>query len=227
MKEHVTGKILNAEEMRSLRLKNSSVWLSKPAGSMLEQFRRENSCRPSMIPCISSLGIQESDRHRMSSNRHGFCSNGGGNEHDVLIQPSGRRVLKITQPGNGYGARSRLTDYLENHLMANILFGDDIRVEYIVYGTHREDMPMIVVSQPFIEGTRASEEEISSFWESLDFRKCSRHSFRHPCGTTIHDARPDNIYRSPDGFLFPIDVQVLHGMRYLRYKLLQLLAGQA
>ena len=70
MKEHVTGKILNAEEMRSLRLKNSSVWLSKPAGSMLEQFRRENSCRPSMIPCISSLGAQESDVHRMSSNRH-------------------------------------------------------------------------------------------------------------------------------------------------------------
>lgn len=68
MKEHVTGKILNAEEMRSLRLKNSSVWLSKPAGSMLEQFRRENLCRPSMIPCISSLGIKESDRHRRISN---------------------------------------------------------------------------------------------------------------------------------------------------------------
>lgn len=44
----------------------------------------------------------------------GFCSNGGGNEHDVLIRPSGQRVLKITQPGNGYGARSRLTDYPED-----------------------------------------------------------------------------------------------------------------
>ena len=111
--------------------------------------------------------------------------------------------------------------------MANILFGDDIRVEYIVYGTRMEDMPMIVVSQPFIEGTRAGDEEISSFWESFDFKGCGPHAYRHPCGTTIYDARPDNIYRSSDGYLFPIDVQVLHGMQYLRYKLLQMFAGQA
>lgn len=175
-----------------------------------------------------STGIgRTQDEFKQTCASGGFCSNGGGNEHDVLIQPSGRRVLKITQPGNGYGARSRLTDYLENHLMANILFGDDIRVEYIVYGTRMEDMPMIVVSQPFIEGTRAGDEEISSFWESFDFKGCGPHAYRHPCGTTIYDARPDNIYRSSDGYLFPIDVQVLHGMQYLRYKLLQMLAGQA
>ncbi len=129
--------------------------------------------------------------------------------------------MKITNTPCGYGARSRLVDYLENLLMANILFGDDFRLEGILFGD--AEMPYLIISQPFIKGCRADEESICRYWESLDFFPCGRYSYRHACGTLIADARPDNVYRSESGDIIPLDVQVLHGERYLQYMLLRML----
>ncbi len=155
----------------------------------------------------------------------GYHWNQGGNEHRVFVPRISSRVIKITKTRNSYGAKSRLVDYLENLVLSNLILGDDIRLEYILYGDDK--LPYIVISQPYIAGDKADEADIDAFWQNLDFLPHGTNSYRHRCGTIIADARPDNIFRSQDGDLFPFDVQILHGKSYLHYMLLTLLTEHA
>ncbi len=169
----------------------------------------------------TGMGTSAED-FQIKGSQLGYTLLGGGNEHDVLLDTASDRVLKITNTPCSYGARSRLVDYLENLLMANILLGDDFRLEGILSSDGA--MPYLIISQPFIKGSKADEASIRNYWEKLGFHPCGCHSYLHACGTLVADARPDNVYRTQTGDIIPLDVQILHGERYLQYMLLNLLA---
>lgn len=144
-----------------------------------------------------------------------FEAREGGNEHDVFTSPGNVGILKVTKTENGYGARSRLVNYLENLIFSNILFGDNIHLLGIIDEKNARQVLKLMIAQPFIEGNPASQQQITNYMSCMRFEKIAEHSYKHPCGTTIHDARPDNVFISPDGLIFPIDVQVINGGNYL------------
>jgi hypothetical protein len=131
----------------------------------------------------------------------------GGNEHRVFILPDKSRVLKITNPPN-FGAQGKLGSYLDNVVLNNLLWGDDLRLE----GARlTENGWELLVSQPFIRGRDATTEEIVSFMEQHGFRQQAYHSFLHASGARIADGRSANI-KVIDGadLLAPIDLHVLN-----------------
>lgn len=135
----------------------------------------------------------------------------GGNEHVVFAKEE--RVVKITCPPS-YGARGSLRAYLDNLQRCNDWFNDDYRiagvVENFVISESNNGMSLII-SQPFISGQKASEDEILDYMSSLGLTPHSMYpnAFADDEYTIlISDARPDNIIKQADGFLFPIDVHI-------------------
>lgn len=130
----------------------------------------------------------------------------GASEHDVwLSHPSGR-VFKLTKAPN-FGARGKATDYLLNILSCQRLLGIDWRFEGVL---EHETGLRIISSQPFVEGEKASIEQIDSHFAMNDFEKLRENTYhRRTDGVTIADARPDNILRDASGLLHWIDVHIL------------------
>ena len=155
----------------------------------------------------------------------------GGNEHDLFV-PRGNEltyILKLTNTPNGYGAKSALADYLENLVFSNIIFGDDVHLIALVKPDQEKAIRVIrlLIAQPFIIGSEASESHIQEYMKQLGFLPLGRpHSFMHPCGTKIYDARPANILEGADGMIFPIDVQIVNGANYVHYSLSALLQSR-
>jgi len=131
----------------------------------------------------------------------------GGNEHRVFLVKEISRVLKVTNPPN-FGAQGSLLNYLNNLVLSNLLWGDDIRLESV---RATADGPALIVSQPFIEGREATEEEITAFFAARGFTFCGYHSYQDAAGLRIADARPANIIMDSITNQFsPIDLHILN-----------------
>lgn len=158
-----------------------------------------------------------------------YESHEGGDEHDTFtsIKDSHGIIFKLTKPNNGYGARTNLKDYLENLWFSNYIFYDSIDVVSII-GRQKKinKLAKIFISQPLVDGQPASVAEIERYMKSLGFIYEGRNVYKHPCGTKIVDARPDNVFISATKEVFPIDVQILHGDRFIHLQLLYLLKSR-
>lgn len=178
----------------------------------------------------NSIYTEEDIRETFTKNgAYSACE--GGNEHDLLIPIRSEEVciLKLTNTPNGYGAKSALVDYLENLVFSNIIFGDDIELVGFVEPSPEKDIRVIrlLISQPFVLGNEASDEHIAAYMAGFGFYPMSRpYSYEHACGTRVYDARPANVLEDDNGNLFPIDVQIKHGERYVYNRLLTMLQGR-
>ena len=131
----------------------------------------------------------------------------GGNEHRVFLRRDQTRVLKLTNPPN-FGAQGGLLNYLNNLVLNNLLWGDDIRLEAVRRTTAG---PQLIISQPFVTGRHATEEEITAFFNAHGFTFCGYHSYQRPDGLRIADARFANILLdSLTQKLMPIDLHILN-----------------
>ena len=129
-----------------------------------------------------------------------------GNEHRIFQSEDGSRAIKLTRPPN-FGAMGCLADYLDNFVLNNHLWGDDLRLEGIQTTTAGLQL---IVSQPWIRGAPATEEEIRSFLAGKGFAPCGTNAFRNShTGIRLADARPANIFKDHlTGLLMPVDVHV-------------------
>lgn len=146
-------------------------------------------------------------------------ANAGGDEHDVFVARDNVAIVKVTKTASGYGARSLLLDYLENLVFSNLIFGDSIHLLAVIDNGEPDKVLKIAIAQPFIKGRPASQDEITAYMEEMLFHRTNEHSYKHPCGTIVHDARPANVFISEDGWVFPIDVQIFGGEKYVYYTL--------
>jgi diaminopimelate decarboxylase len=129
----------------------------------------------------------------------------GASEHDVILDRPSGRVLKMTKPPN-FGARGEASAYLANVLACDRLLGMDWHFEGVAessQGLH------FVSSQTFIEGERASRDEIAGWFAALGFHPAGPDCYKRPDGVMVADARPDNVLKDGEGNLFPIDVHVI------------------
>lgn len=131
----------------------------------------------------------------------------GGAEHNVFFSADHGRVIKVTRPPN-FGARGNLTSYISNIQWSNQLFHDDILFEGVVMG---QDGPSVVISQPFIKGKSPQEGDVISWMEIQGYISVGYNMWRHPrTEVLIADAHTGNFIFTTDGFLVPIDLQVLN-----------------
>ncbi len=131
----------------------------------------------------------------------------GGNEHRVFLLRDKTRVLKLTNPPN-FGAQGGLLNYLNNIVLSNFLWSDDIQLEAV---RRTEAGPELIISQPFIRGRHATEEEIAAFFTARGFTYRGYHSYQRPSGLRIADARPANIILDALTKRFmPIDLHILN-----------------
>lgn len=149
-------------------------------------------------------------------------------EHTVGFYSEAGLWLKTTHPGRagvgvefqydlippfsitGAFARDLLpSEYLARMILHNREFKDDVRFEG--YLDHEE--PSLVVSQPDIGGTPATEEQVSGQMTELGYLplgllqigKPNAFSFYHPRKRiAVFDAHPGNFFHS-DGTTIPID----------------------
>lgn len=130
----------------------------------------------------------------------------GGNEHRVFQTRDGKFALKLTNPP-GFGAEGELLSYLDNLVLNNYLHGDDMRVETFL---KRSEGLQVVVTQPWIQGAPAPEEEIFLFMRNRGFEPTRSHAWHSlELGIRIFDARPANIFKETEsGMLIPIDVHI-------------------
>ncbi len=150
----------------------------------------------------------------------------GGVEHDVLFDRSNTRVIKLTKPGNYAGLiatfdeedgvfeleRALPRQYLRRLNLQNRLLGD--RVTFLGI-TGDPSSRRIVTAQPFVDGTRATLEEIIKAMEYLGFAQLPTRLFkgvgyREALGffkenVAVLDLRPANVIKHPNGAAVPID----------------------
>jgi len=128
-----------------------------------------------------------------------------GGEHLVFYDEASQRVVKLTKPGFvGYYAEDAGA-YLERWALANRVFGDDVKVEGVVW-LPDEDAARVVISQPFIQGRDATADEVSSFLNEHGFVE-DRGRWIHPIlGVTVGDTLTEgNAITRDDGSMMPID----------------------
>jgi hypothetical protein len=142
---------------------------------------------------------------------------GDGSEHTVWGDHHSARVIKLTHAddfGNGaVGHSLNAGDYLLGLDGQNRYFYDDIRLEGIVYLDN--ELPQVVISQPFVWGREATLNEIRTFFTGQGFHESDPGVWsKEASGQLIHvwDAVPYNVFTAklPDGCLvtLTIDVQV-------------------
>lgn len=126
----------------------------------------------------------------------GFADLEGGAEHDVFAAPVYGRVIKLTRAPN-FGARGRLVDYLWNIKWSNDLFHDDIKLEGVIPS---DAGPLLVTSQPFIQGTSPKEEMIAEWFGLQGYVKAGPGTWKNPeSGALVADANPRNFVLTPEG----------------------------
>ena len=132
-----------------------------------------------------------------------------GQEHFVYLDPSSDRVIKITR-NCAYGLSGYAHEYLNYLLLSNEIFHDDIRVEGVVQINdvdHDELFAAIVISQPFIQGERPTEEEITIWFQKYNYVAVGKHDFTNrEEGIHATDAHTGNLIKVESGELVPIDV---------------------
>jgi len=142
---------------------------------------------------------------------------GDGSEHTVWGDHHSARVIKLTHAdefGNGALEHSlNVGDYLLGLDGQNRHFHDDIRLEGIVYLDN--ELPQVVISQPFVWGREATLGEIRTFFMGRGFHESDPGVWtRQDGGRSLYvwDAVPYNVFtvKLPDNSLvtLTIDVQV-------------------
>ncbi|WP_170266529.1 hypothetical protein [Brevifollis gellanilyticus] len=129
----------------------------------------------------------------------------GGLEHRVFFHEEMRRVLKITK-APFFGTQVEAWRYARNALWANLLFGDDIRLEGILL---TQEGASIVISQPLVQGDSPTLEQIAQWFTDQGYRADGFNKWCNEAGTVIADTHPGNFIRIEDGTLIPIDLQIL------------------
>lgn len=138
--------------------------------------------------------------------RSGYRNLAGESEHDVFHVSESKRVIKTTIPPN-FGARGAAEAYLTNALRNNEMFGDDVHLHGVM---RMSGGPVLVISQPFIDGTRPTLLEIARWFEDQGYVAAGIHRWKHPAsGADIADAHAGNLLKDPAGNLIPIDLQIL------------------
>ena len=148
----------------------------------------------------------------------------GGEEHRTL---RGAQVYhKATYPGKyGYtvilaSGQPTLTcalpaEYLERLQLANMTFGDDIRLLGV---TREEEGLVMVTTQPTIVGEACSAGEMISYFEARRFcmipgfsagHRRSLSFYRDLDQMAVFDAHPANFLRDQNGVILPIDAVLL------------------
>lgn len=141
-----------------------------------------------------------------------------GNEHQVWFNPSSSIYLKATWPDffgmlvihrNNEEAKASPVAYLERWQLHNELFGDS--VEFLGILRANETM-RLVITQPAINGTPASTEQIDTFFRNhgwLPFKVDNNQAYFDPQrNVVISDTHRGNIILMEDGLLAPIDLRV-------------------
>ncbi len=141
-----------------------------------------------------------------------------GNEHQVWYLPGAQAVLKATWPGF-FGLlvihrpheehKASPIAYLERWHLHNELFGDDVRF----LGVLRTDQGFrLLIRQPAIAGTPASDEEIARFFTDSGWKRFivdGNIAYYDPQRKiVISDTHRGNIILMDDGLLAPIDLRV-------------------
>lgn len=130
----------------------------------------------------------------------------GQSEHTVFLAQKFERVVKFTLPPN-FGAQGSIP-YLRNIVACNRLFGDDIWFHGIIL---TEQGPAFVISQPYVDGTEPTSEEIANWFLDQGYELKGHNRWFHPVtGVDVADAHTGNLIKSSDGELIPIDLQVLN-----------------
>jgi hypothetical protein len=137
---------------------------------------------------------------------------GRGGEHLVYFQKRAQRCLKATllERQKGYGIALGSNDhgatpseYLDRLDLQNQLFNDDIRLERIVL---KNNKPIILTSQPFIDGAKAAAMELDKLMEGKGCEKLTDGAYYIASdGLLIFDLIPRNAIKSTDGHIYPID----------------------
>jgi len=129
----------------------------------------------------------------------------GQSEHTVFLAEKFSRVVKFTLPPN-FGAQSAIP-YLRNIVACNRIFGDDIWF----HGVHlNEQGPAFVISQPYVDGTEPSSEEIADWFTNQGYESKGHNRWFHPVtAVDVADAHTGNLIKTSEGELVPIDLQVI------------------
>ncbi|MFT3991815.1 MAG: NAD-dependent DNA ligase LigA [Luteolibacter sp.] len=136
---------------------------------------------------------------------------GGQSEHTVFHVQSRHRVIKFTLPPN-FGAQGDAVTYLKNLAAANHIFGDDILLHGVL---ETKRGPALVISQPYIPGTRPTEEEVATWFTSNGYDSTGHNRWKNKVsGIEIADAHTGNLIKTSDGELIPIDLQVLSSGKF-------------
>lgn len=141
-----------------------------------------------------------------------------GNEHQVWFQPHSQRYLKATWP-DFFGLlvihrpneehKASPIAYLERWVLHNELFGDDVR--FIGVLADHANLRLLI-EQPAIAGTPATDEEIQRFFTSTGWQRFVIDGniayFDPQKQVVISDTHRGNIILMDDGLLAPIDLRV-------------------
>ena len=135
-----------------------------------------------------------------------------GGEHGVFFQKRSQRYVKATllDRQKGYGiALGSLThgatpsEYLDRLDLQNLLFNDDIRLERVMPNNGR---PIIITSQPFIKGVKATQPELDELMVTKGYEKLTDGAYYdEPSGLLVFDLFPRNAFHAADGQIYPID----------------------
>lgn len=149
----------------------------------------------------------------------------GGREHDVTLhEPTGRWIKYTKASACGFTVSWREDgtpflhnalphDYLQRLLWQNEVFGDDIHLVGLwLESPHRW---RIVSSQPGLQGTRASLEELAAAFRAVGFEVLPWRGLGYEgslslrCeGFDVWDVHPANVLLSAEGLPLPLDVIV-------------------
>ncbi len=144
------------------------------------------------------------DPRRFHNIVKGWRELGGQSEHTVFYLEELKRVVKFTLPPY-FGAQGSIA-YLQNIASCNRLFGDDIQFHGIL---ETAEGPVFVVSQPFVDGSAPTIEEVHEWFITNGYRSIGHNRWKDDSGTEIADAHIGNLIKTSDGELIPIDLQVL------------------
>ena len=129
----------------------------------------------------------------------------GQSEHTVFLAEKYLRVVKFTLPPN-FGAQGSIP-YLRNIVACNRIFGDDIWFHGIFLA---EEGPAFVISQPYVDGTEPTSEEIADWFTNQGYESKGHNRWFHPVTRVdVADAHTGNLIKTSAGELVPIDLQII------------------
>ena len=143
---------------------------------------------------------------------------GEGAEHEVFLNPNGKRVTKVTRKSeaanygfgislNNDGRGATAGEYLDRLRLHNEIFNDDVRIEGVqptAGGTR------IITSQPYIKGEPAEPPQIDASMAGKGFDKLAEGTYyNRDAGVLVHDMHSRNALVTPEGKVRAIDPAIM------------------